>query len=93
MGGMAIGSALAARFSAGINNALAAYAVVEAGIGIAALVFHPIYNATIGYAYDAVFPELSSDGVLAVKWSLAALLILPQSILLGSTFPFMSAGI
>jgi spermidine synthase len=30
--------------------------------------------------------------VLVVKWLIAALLILPQSVLLGATFPLMSAG-
>jgi spermidine synthase/MFS family permease len=46
-------------------------------------------------AYDSIFPALvSSPGAQsAVKWLLAASLILPQSILLGATFPLISAGI
>jgi predicted membrane-bound spermidine synthase len=93
MGGMAIGSALAARYGKNIKNALAAYAVVEAGIGVAAILFHPIYVGSVEYAYDTVFPNLQSSSILTLKWSLAAIMILPQSILLGATFPFMSAGI
>ena len=93
MGGMAIGSALAARFSHRVGNTLAAYAIVEALIGIAALVFHPLYTTSVQYAYDSLFPSMTSSTILTVKWSLAALLILPQSILLGATFPFMSSGI
>ena len=93
MGGMAIGAALAARYGRRINNALAAYALVEAGIGIAAIVFHPIYTASVETAYDSIFPQLQTSTILTLKWTLAAGLILPQSILLGATFPLMSSGI
>ena len=44
MGGMAIGAALCARRSARIANPLAAYAAVEALVGVAALVFHPLFT-------------------------------------------------
>ena len=93
MGGMAIGSALSARFGHHIGNALLAYAVVEGLIGLAAIVFHPLYTGSVNYVYDSVFPTLPTDGIYVLKWSLAAVLILPQSILLGATFPLMSAGI
>ena len=45
MGGMAAGAAYCARRSAKLANPLAAYAVVEAIIGLAALAFHPIFVA------------------------------------------------
>lgn len=93
MGGMAIGSALAARYAHKIKNPLAAYALVEALIGFAAIIFHPIYTASVETAYDSLFPQLQTSTILSLKWTLAALLILPQSILLGATFPFMSSGI
>ncbi|MFI5231846.1 MAG: fused MFS/spermidine synthase [Gemmatimonadales bacterium] len=45
-------------------------------------------------AYSTVFPALAGGPVLViVKWSIAGLLILPQAILLGATFPLMSAGL
>ena len=45
-------------------------------------------------AYDSIFPALGPAIAHSVaKWTLAALLILPQSILLGATFPLMSAGV
>ncbi|HET6279211.1 MAG TPA: spermidine synthase, partial [Candidatus Polarisedimenticolia bacterium] len=58
-------------------------------------VFHDlIYVPVTGWAYDSLFPALGSGfAVGAAKWGLAGLLILPQSILLGATFPLMSAGI
>jgi spermidine synthase len=93
MGGMAIGSALAARYSEKVTNALSTYALIEGAIGIAALLFHPIYTGSVSFAYDVLFPSLNANVILLLKWTLAALLILPQSILLGSTFPFISAGI
>ena len=43
MGGMAAGAAWCARRSARLANPLAAYAAVEAVIGLAALVFHPLF--------------------------------------------------
>jgi spermidine synthase len=44
-------------------------------------------------AYDHLFPTVAAAGGVAVaKWTISALMILPQSILLGATFPLMSAA-
>ncbi|MEZ5671910.1 MAG: hypothetical protein R3E08_05815 [Thiotrichaceae bacterium] len=94
MGGMAIGSWIASRRGAKIANLLLSYAIVEGIIGLLALAFHPIFTHVTDFAYIFVIPQLSSpDAITIFKWTLAALLILPQSILLGMTFPLMSAGI
>jgi spermidine synthase len=94
MGGMAVGSAVCSRYGARWRNLLAAYALAEAAIGVAALAFHPIFVAVTEWAYDALLPALANEtGAATAKWLLASLLILPQSILLGSTFPLMSAGL
>ena len=94
MGGMAVGAWLVSRFSARLANSLRGYALVEAVIGIAAIVFHPVFVATTDAAYDSLLPALGSDtGAAIVKWLLAAALILPQSVLLGATFPLMSGGL
>jgi len=94
MGGMAVGSGLAGRRSARTRNLLAAYAAVEAVVGVAALVFHPIFVLAVEGSYASVLPRLGSGvAVDAYKWGLAALLILPQSVLLGATFPLMTAGV
>ena len=94
MGGMAVGSALAGRRSARIRNLLVAYAVVEGVVGLAALLFHPVFVLAVEGSYSSVLPGLGSPvAVDLYKWGLAALLILPQSLLLGATFPLMTAGV
>lgn len=94
MGGMAIGSWVASRRSRQIENLLLAYAIVEGIIGILAIFFHSIFTHLTDFSYLYIIPNLSSaEAVTIFKWTLAALLILPQSILLGMTFPLMSAGI
>jgi spermidine synthase len=95
LGGMAVGSFLIGRVSQRLNSPLIWYAGVETAVGVLGLLFHPVFRAASAAAYDSLFPALvaSPGAQSAVKWSLAALLILPQSILLGATFPLMSAGI
>ena len=92
MGGMAIGSWLVSRFTRRIANLLLGYAVAEFGIGVLAIAFHGLFVASTGWAFDTVLPSLGGTGVDVFKWSLASLLILPASILLGTTFPLMSAA-
>ncbi|HEX5612325.1 MAG TPA: fused MFS/spermidine synthase, partial [Burkholderiales bacterium] len=94
MGGMACGSALLGRMSARVRNPLAGYALVEAVIGILALGFHEGFVAITDWSYATLLPALGSESLaLAAKLSVSCLLILPQSILLGMTFPLMSAGL
>jgi predicted membrane-bound spermidine synthase len=94
MGGMALGSWAASRLSRRWRNLLRGYAIVEALIGVAALLFHPAFVAATDAAYGSVLPALGSDLAAATfKWGLAALMILPQSVALGMTFPLMSAGL
>src|SRR6185503_19486416 len=94
MGGMAVGAAWCARRSARLANPLRAYALVEAVVGLAALGFHPVFVATTDLAFDQLLPAMGGAGsALAAKLGLACLLILPQSVLLGMTFPLMSAAL
>src|SRR6185436_11306606 len=94
MGGMALGAWFAARWSPKMRNLLLIYALVEAVTGAIALVFHPIYIAGTGFTFDTLIPALDTPlAINAVKWSIATLLILPQSILLGATFPLISGAI
>ena len=94
MGGMALGSWLCSRYSAGWKNLLTGYAIAEAVIGLCALAFHTIFVAATDAAFDTVLPLLPSEAASSFfKWSLGAVLILPQSILLGMTFPLMSGGL
>src|SRR6195256_5952113 len=94
MGGMAIGSWLCSRWSGGWRNLLRGYAIAEGLIGLAALSFHPIFVAATDAAYTSILPALGGEiPAMLFKWTLAGLLILPQSVLLGMTFPLMSAGL
>ncbi len=94
MGGMALGSWAASRLSRRWRNLLRGYAIVEALIGIAALVFHDAFVVATDASYAWILPALGSDVAAAsFKWALAGLMILPQSVALGMTFPLMSAGL
>ena len=94
MGGMAIGSWVAARGSMRWRNLLLGYAVVEGVIGIAGMTFHPLFESGMRFTFDAALPALGSPwSVQMFKWGSASLLILPQSILLGMTFPLMSGAL
>jgi predicted membrane-bound spermidine synthase len=94
MGGMAIGSWLVARYSGRIRRLLWGYVLVEGIIGLLGLVFHRGFVAITDVSFASVIPALAAPfAIHTYKWSLAALLILPQSILLGMTFPLISGGI
>ena len=94
MGGMAIGAWWASRLSVRWVRPLLAYAAIEAIVGLLALVFHSVFVSLTSWSYDSIIPGLSSPVLVDLwKWGLAGLLILPQSILLGATFPFMSSGL
>lgn len=93
MGGMALGAWLVSRFGAGWRRLILAYAIVEIVIGVAGLLFHPFFLAYTEFSQGTVYPGLSSpSAVSAWQWGTAALLIAPQSVLLGMTFPLMSGG-
>ncbi len=94
MGGMAIGSWLVARYSVRIRRLLLGYVLVEGVIGVLGIVFHRGFVAITDVSFTTVIPALAAPlAIHAYKWSLAGLLILPQSILLGMTFPLISGGI
>ncbi len=94
MGGMALGAWLAGHYSSRWRTPLLAYAIVEAVIGMLALIFHNSFVAITDVAYTSILPAAGSIALAhALKWSIAALMIIPQSILLGMTFPLMTAGI
>ena len=94
MGGMALGAWSASRLSARLRDLLLAYAVIEALVGCISLVFHPVFVEATALAFDRIIPALGSPAAVhAFKWTLAALLILPQSVLLGMTFPLMTGGV
>ncbi len=93
LGGMALGAWLVGRVTERLARPLLGYALVETAVGIAGLFFHEIYLAVTGWAYASAFPATGGPvSLMLVRWGIAALLILPQSVLLGATFPLMTAG-
>src|SRR5688572_9103027 len=94
MGGMAAGAAYCGRRSATLASPLALYALVEALVGLAALAFHPVFVGVTDWSYESLLPGLGNQWLaLGAKLAVSCLLILPQSVLLGMTFPLMSAGL
>jgi spermidine synthase len=94
MGGMAIGAWIASRWSRRIGNLLAVYGWIEAAIGLAALLFHELFVALTQVSLDHVIPALGSPlSVEIYKYTVCGLLIVPQTVLLGMTFPLMSGSV
>ncbi|MDB4875711.1 MAG: Spermine synthase [Gemmatimonadetes bacterium] len=94
LGGMSIGALVVGRRTERLRRPLYWYAAVELLTGLIGLVFHDVFVATTSFAYDSVFPSVGLGAAQTIaKWGIASLLILPQSILLGMTFPLMSAGV
>jgi predicted membrane-bound spermidine synthase len=94
MGGMSLGAWLCALLIYRLRNPLQAYALVEGTIGFIALAFDGVFRGTTGFVLENVFGHVDSVTLAqTIKWGSAALLILPQSILLGATFPLMSNGL
>lgn len=94
LGGMSLGATVASKRSAQLAEPLLWYAIVELAVGLLGLAFHDVFGLVSALAYDTIFPALAGGSMLVVvKWTIAAVLILPQSVLLGATFPLMSAGL
>jgi spermidine synthase len=94
MGGLAAGSWIVARYSSRSRRLLWGYLLVEGLTGVLGILFHPLFVAASDFSFATVIPHLPTVWSIDLyKWTLAALLILPQSILLGMTFPLLSGGI
>ena len=92
MGGLSLGSWLTSRYSGHWKNLLTWYAIIELVIGLFGFLFHSLFTGATSLAYTSLMPALqSSFAVGALKLVLATLLVLPPSVLLGMTFPLMSA--
>src|SRR5437016_809999 len=94
LGGMSLGALLVGRRTERVTRPLFWYAIVELATGAIGLVFHDVFVATTNVAYTSLFPAIGLGVAQTIaKWAIASLLILPQSVLLGMTFPLMSAGV
>lgn len=88
MGGMALGAWLASLRSEALRRPLLAYAAIELAIGVLGIGFDPAYRAGTEWAYQL----MQTSGGGGVRWAVAVALVFPQCVLLGATFPLMSAG-
>lgn len=94
MGGLAVGSWLAARWGVRLRLPVLGYALAELLIGAAAFVFHDTFVGLTDAFRHVVLPAIDVPWFAhTLKWTAAALLMVPQTILLGMTFPLLSAGI
>lgn len=94
LGGMSLGAGAVAHRAERIARPLLGYALMEGAAGLIGLCFHDIFGSATSFAYGTLLPTLAGGPLHTVAvWTLAALLILPQSILLGTTFPLMSASV
>ena len=95
IGGLAIGAAICSRIATRVRNPLRAYALVELAIGLIALVSHRIFVGTIDWSFTTLLPAACSQATTfcPAQWIVTALLLAPQSILLGATFPLVSSAV
>lgn len=94
MGGMAIGAAISAHVSRKLTNLILWYGIAEFVIGLFGVSFHYIFTTVQATAFDHIIPNLGAPWLVhATKWLIASAMILPQSILLGATFPLLTAGV
>jgi len=95
IGGLAAGAWVCSRMAERIRNPLRAYAWVEGAIGLLALGFHGAFIAITDWGYTTLLPSTCEQvsTFCASQWLLAAAMLLPQSVLLGMTFPLMSSAV
>jgi spermidine synthase len=98
LGGMALGAALAGgplrRVVARLGRPLQAYALLEAGIGLWALLLPSL--ATVAFrAFTALASNLEPGGMTTTlaKLALAAALVLPLTAAMGATLPVLASGV
>lgn len=94
IGGLALGAWLCSRIAERLRNPLRIYAMVEAVIGIIALAFHSVFVSAVDWGYASLLPATCDPGssFCAAQWLLSGVLLAPQSILLGMTFPLVCSA-
>jgi predicted membrane-bound spermidine synthase len=90
LAGLAAGAWYAARLQVKVRNLFLLYAMLELAIGLLALVFHPLFYHGSQWLSGYLYPNVDQKVAEVVKWSFATLVTLPQTILLGATFPVLT---
>jgi len=94
MGGMALGAALLGRRADRASRPLRIFALLEAGVGLFALVF-PLVLSAVGAIQNRLFPILPDSFALrsAIRFGLCLAILLPPTVLMGGTLPALGAGL
>jgi predicted membrane-bound spermidine synthase len=93
MGSMAIGAYLTSRVIEKAQNPLFYYSLVEIIVGVFGVFFHSEFLIIEHTLFYDILPNTDNTQLANFfKSSAAILLLLPQAILLGSTFPLMSSA-
>ncbi|MDX6290868.1 MAG: spermidine synthase [Blastocatellia bacterium] len=94
MGGLALGSALAARFAARIKRPVRTYALIEIAVGLYALAV-PLLFRGIDQAYVQVWQHFhpGSYGFAFSRFVLATTVLLIPTALMGATLPVLVAAL
>jgi len=91
MGGLALGSFLAGRFTDKIKNPLRAYGLLEGGIGVYALLLPLLIAGTqplFRFVYQSINPSFYTFGLL--RFVVCGTLLLVPTALMGATLPVLS---
>jgi spermidine synthase len=91
MGGLALGSFLAGRFSDRIKNPLKTYGILEGGIGLYALLLPLLITGTeplFRSVYQGLDPSFYTFGLL--RFLVCGILLLVPTTLMGATLPVLS---
>lgn len=92
MGGLTIGSFLIGYFIRKIKDPAFFYILVEVIVGLYAIFFDPIFRSFIDFSYRFVIPDISEPLYIDLYRIISStILIIPQFILLGTTFPLISS--
>lgn len=94
MGGLGLGSFLAARYLRRVRNPFLVYARIELVAAILGFTFHAFYLFLTGWFFHQVAAIRDLSPVLAdvVQIGICVLLTLPFATLLGTTFPLIASG-
>ena len=94
MGGLAIGSALAARTAPRVRQPARVYAVLEAGVALIALATPALFSL-VDRGYVLAFPSVAGrpGALLAVRLLLATVALLPPTVLMGATLPVLARSV
>src|SRR5436190_13342824 len=92
MGGLALGSALAAKLARRVTRPLRVYALIEIGIGLYALMV-PLLFRLADYVYAGFWQRVHVGfyGFASFRFVLAALVLLFPTALMGATLPVLAA--